>query len=484
MSLNLINLMEELFMGCKNRFYVDIMTMQQEVTGSCNLIIAKFPDGNTIRFVVDCGLFQERKYEELNETLQFDSKNIDFCLVTHNHIDHTGRLPLMVKNGFSKEIFTTESTFKLLPYALHDSFKVLHDLSNRKHSRCLYTESDVDTTLKLMRPCKYNETIEICEHVKVTFFMNGHLMGASIILVQISYPGYEDINLLFTGDYNKKNMFFDVKPIPNWVLELPLTVIQESTYGDEDRQKIERTFKTNIIECISEEGTAVVLVFSLGRMQEILYEIKIMQETGELSSEIPIYLDGKLGIKYTQLYIKDGLDIKDEMRDFLPKNLTYVDNDTRAKLLENSSKKIIITTSGMGSYGPAQTYIPEYITRENVLIQFTGYTAEGTLGHNLKNAEHGKVVHVAGLIAKKMAEVEYTTEYSAHAKADEMIAFLKQFHDLKLVLINHGEEDVKNLFAERVVREVEPKRVGVLGREYFFRVNHYGLMKSMATKFN
>ena len=171
------------------------------------------------------------------------------------------------------------------------------------------------------------------------------------------------------------------------------------------------------------------------------------------------------------------------MRDFLPENLTFVDKGIRGELLEDTHKKIIVTTSGMGSYGPAQTYLPEYIARKNALIQFSGYTAEGTLGSRLKNTETGDMVEVGGLMTRKRADVEYTTEYSAHAKADEMIEFLKQFKNLKLVLVNHGETNVKNIFAERIIDEVEPKRVGLLGREYFFRVNHRGLVKTLSTKF-
>lgn len=471
-------------MGCKNRFYVDIMAMHEEVTGSCNLIIAKFPDGNTVRFVVDCGIFQERKYEELNETLQFNPENIDFCLVTHNHADHIGRLPFMVKNGYNNEILATETTCKLLPHALYDNLKVLHDIAKRKHVKCLYDEASVGKTRDLIRPCKYNESIQIGEHVKVTFFMNGHLMGAAVILVQISYPDYEDINLLFTGDFNNKNSFFDVPPIPRWVLELPLTVIQESTYGNMDSKDIKKTFKDNIKKCLIEKGTVIALVFSLGRAQEILYELKKMQISGELDSNIPIYFDGKLAIKYTELYIKDGLDVKDSMREFLPKNLVFVDSETRPYVLESKENKIIVTTSGMGSYGPAQTYIPEYISRQNSLIHFTGFAAEGTLGSRLKNTENEEVVQVAGLMAKKRAEVKYTTEYSSHAKADEMIEFLKQFKNLELILLNHGEIEAKEIFAKRILREVETKNVGLLGRDYFFRVNPYGLVKTLTTKFN
>ena len=466
-----------------NRFYVDIMSMHQEVTGSLHLVIVKLPDGETIRFVVDCGLFQEREYDDLNYTLPFNPENVDFCLITHNHVDHIGRLPLMVKKGYNNPIYATETTCKLMPFALYDSFKVLRDVAKRKNTSCLYTEEDVSKTTHLFRPCDYEKSIYIGEYIKVTFFFNGHLIGAAIILVQIMYPNYDKINMLFTGDYNNKNMFFNVKKLPKWVLELPLTVIQEATYGNMNTCEIKKTFKSNIVKCLEKEGTVVALVFSLGRAQEILYELKTMQEEEKIKN-IPIYFDGKLAMKYTNIYLEDGLDIKDEMRDFLPRNLVFVDTITRMDVLESTEKKIILTTSGMGSYGPAQQYIPEYITRRNALIQFTGYTAEDTLGGRLKNTEIGEMVQVGGLIVEKKATVEYTTEYSAHAKADEMIDFLKQFENLKLVLVNHGEQHTKELFAERIVKEVKPKSVGLMGREYFFRINPYGLVKTLSTKFN
>lgn len=470
-------------MGREKRFYVDIMAMQEEVTGSCNIVVVKLPNGKTIRIIVDCGLFHEKQYEEMNKILPFNAEKVDFCLITHNHVDHVGKLPLMIKKGYFKKIYATESTCKLLPLALYDCFKVLKDVSKRKNDKCLYNEVDVRKTLSLLEPCKFNQTIEIDEHVKITFFNNGHLIGAALILMQIIYPGCEDINILFTGDYNNKNMFFDVKPLPEWVLELPLTVVQESTYGNMETKEIKKCFKDNIKKYIEQGKSVVTLVFSLGRAQEILYELKMMQ-VGGLLKEIPIYFDGKLARRYTSLYLKDGLDIKDDMKDFLPENLTFVDKENRAEILEDTNKKIILTTSGMGSYGPAQVYIPEYIKRENAVIYFTGYTAEGTLGKILRNTVEGKNVQIGGLIVKKQAKVEYTTEYSAHAKADEMIEFLKQFKNLKLVLVNHGETETKEVFAERIVDEVETKNVGVLGREYFFRIDSKGLERTFSTKFN
>ena len=173
-------------MGKNCRFYADIMAMNEEVTGSCNLVVVKFPNGETTRFVVDCGLFQEREYEELNQVLPFYPEHIDFCLVTHVHVDHVARLPYMVKEGFYNPIYATETTSKLLPLALSDSFKVLNHVSKRKNKKCLYSEMDVDRTLSRVKPCEFDETIDVHPNIKVTFFYNGHIVGAALILVQIS----------------------------------------------------------------------------------------------------------------------------------------------------------------------------------------------------------------------------------------------------------------------------------------------------------
>ena len=469
--------------GVRTKFYADIMSFHPEVTGSLNLVVVKYPDGTTTKFIVDCGLFQEREYSEYNKMLPFESETLDFVLVTHNHIDHTGRLPLLIKNGYNKNIYMTNITEYFIKLALNDSYKVLKNTAKRDNDKVLYSEDDVQRTLEKIIGCDYNKTVQIQPNIKATFLSNGHLIGAAMILVQISYPGCEDINILFTGDYNNKNMFFDVLPVPEWIKSLPLTIVQESTYGDMDSDEIVSCYKENILKAVNSGKTVVTPVFSLGRAQEMLYEIKTLQQSGKLSKEIPIYFDGKLAIKYTKVYLQNDIGIKEEMKDFMPENLTYVDNDLRPDLLEDENPKIILTTSGMGSYGPAQTYIPEYLAKENALIQFTGFTAEGTLGARLKNTEKGMPVDVAGLLVIKRADVEYTTEYSAHAKADEMIEFLKQFTNTKLILVNHGETDVKEKFAERILKNVTTKHVGILGREYFFRIDPYGWVKTMGTKF-
>lgn len=479
-------------MGSKENFYVDLSTDCSNVTGSCHLENVRFPNDTKTKFLVDCGLHQGKEEcsfihgktaDDLNQKLFFNPEDISFCLVTHNHVDHTGRLPLLTKGGFKGNIYMSEDTRVLLPLALNDSQKCLRDIAKRNNAKVLYSETDVEKALNLSRVCLFEKTEQIGEHIKVTYFSNGHLIGAAIILVQISYPEKEDINLLFLGDYHYKNLFLDVVDLPQWVKNLNLIVITESTYGYMDSNKIHKCFAENILRCLYNNGTVVSPVFSLGRAQEILYELRELQNMKELDVNLPIYLDGKLAINYTSLYTNGKLHIKPSMVDFLPRNLTFVDKTTRDKVLYGTDKKIILTTSGMGNYGPAQLYIPEYIKRKNSMIHFTGYTAPDTLGGKLKSAKEGETVEVGGLVMEKSGMVEYTNEFSAHAKADEIIRFLTEFRNLKLVLVTHGEEQSKDMLASRIVKEVKPKAVGIFDSRYLFRVNAYGVVKTMSTKY-
>lgn len=469
-------------MGNKSRFHADIMAMHPEVTGSCILVILKLPNRETLRIVVDCGLFHERKYDDMNETLPFNPKTIDYCFVTHNHVDHIGRLPFMVKNGYCNKIYATEDTCKLMPLALEDSIKVLQTNAKRKNKKCIYRNQDVSNTLRLLEPCNFEETMTLGRYVKATFFINGHLPGAALILLQFSYPGEEDINILFTGDYNDHNNFFDVPPLPDWVLKLPLIIVTESTYGHKNSDEVEPCFKENLLKAINANHTVIVPVFSLGRSQLILDVLKGLQESGELPLDVPVYLDGKLAYRYTEMYIDGDLNIKEEKRAFLPENFSFITDSSRQSIVRSKKRKIVLTTSGMGSHGPAPVHIYGNISRENATIHFAGYTAEGTLGRKLQNGEKGQIIDV-GVMVKKMADVYYTSEFSSHAPADVLLKVIQAPEDVRLVLINHGNIGVQEKLAERILNESEAKKVGLLGRDYFFRVDHYGLVKTLCTNF-
>ena len=482
------NLQEELNMR-DSKFYVDIMQDRTEVTGSFTIVVVKIDD-NTIKFVVDCGMYQEKGYEDQNLSFPTNPENVDFAILTHNHVDHTGRFPFLVKRGFSGKIYTSNTTRMILGRALNDNARVLLDTSKRKSVKAYYDYEDVEKTLGIVEGCDYNKPIRVHENITITFIPNGHLIGAASVLVQIHCPGVsDDINLFFSGDYNNRNLFFRVSPLRKWITRLPINIIVESTYGNMCSDEIKEVFKKNILKALKEEKTVIIPVFSLGRAQEILYYVKEMQKHYSTAFDgIPIYYDGKLSFYYTGAYEvlqKEGLvHFYKEKREFLPQNLTFVmDKNLRRDLVKHDNCKVIITTSGMGSYGPAQTYIPAYIGRENALIHFTGYCAEGTLGYKLKHAEKGDIVEVGGVNAIKMAEVEFTGEFSAHSKSDELIKLLKKFERPLFVMVNHGRDDVKDVFAKRILKETSVEHVGILGRDYLYRVDETGFVKSITVKF-
>lgn len=183
-------------MGTKLRTYVDVMALHNDVTGSCNFLVVKMPTNEMFKIVVDCGLFQEKENDGNNRDFPFDAEKIDCVLVTHNHVDHTGRLPLLTRKGYRGDILCTPATKMLMPLALADSCKVLKDTSRRNNTKQLYDEVDVQETVAMLKEVEFGKTIKLNRYMKATFFKNGHLLGAALILIQIQYENEEAINLL------------------------------------------------------------------------------------------------------------------------------------------------------------------------------------------------------------------------------------------------------------------------------------------------
>lgn len=445
--------------GKNSCFFVEISTVHSEVTGSCHICDVRFPNGKKTRFLVDLGLFQERLYDGLNFNLPFDTSNVEFVLVTHNHTDHIGRLPMLAARNYNKPIFCTDITKALMSHSLNDTQCILSRACKSQKIAPIYSLNDIKKTLGLTKGIEYETLTKITENISVECVQNGHLLGADSIFVKISYSGCDPIYLFFSGDYSNQNAFFHVNPIPKYIRELPINIILESTYGLTSTNDVIPCFSDNIIDAISRNYTVICPVFSLGRTQEILLFLKNMQLNGKLSCSIPIYLDGKLAKTYTDFYIEHSYLFKPEAQDFIPKNLSYVDKNIRRNLIADNSCKIILTSSGMGTYGPAPVYIKGYIENENALIHFTGYAAEGTLARKLADTGENEKIEISKIQYVKKCHIKYTSEFSAHAKSDELVRLIKSFTNPKLVLLNHGNFDAKQNLKCLLSQVINPEKI-------------------------
>ena len=205
-----------------------------------------------------------------------------------------------------------------------------------------------------------------------------------------------------------------------------------------------------------------------------------MQESGKIPLGVLIYLDGNLAMHFTDFYHTGKIGIKHGMQEFLPKNFQYVTTEQlRNKLVTDEKCKIIVTTSGMGKHGPAQMYIPNVLENEKAMIHFTGYCAEGTYGRILQETAEEDEIVLGGLLLTKKAKVNFTTEFSSHAKADELIELLQKFNNRLSIVVNHGRTESKQEFAKRLRSSLNTKKVGVIDNSTVFRIGPYGIVKTI-----
>ena len=433
-----------------------------------------------IKYCVDFGLHMGGR--EIGSVEAFsnnyylpDYKSIQFILLTHAHTDHEGLLPFLVRNGYRNPIYCTKATHAILYHALVDNQKCLV----REHHP-LYELTDVITTLSLIEDVEYNEPfypirkIEdekevINDRIKVTFFPNGHLLGSAQIFVQEQNYYGQRINVLFTGDYKRKNLFFDVKDIPKWIYKLPINIVIESTYGDKDSKDIKPGFKKYLLPAIERGGSVLIPVISLERTEIILYNLKRLQEEKVLSEKVPIFLiGGGLAETYVRMY-KDRKDLglNPEMQEFLPENFQIINKD----FLGLKKQKIILSTPGMMTGGTSLELARQIVTNEKNLILFTSFVVEG-IGREYLETPKGKTIRYNGYNITKHAEVRMCEEFSAHSKRDELENFLAKFHKINLLIINHGDPEIKKKFARDILnnKKINAKDVQILSKEVSFKV--------------
>lgn len=460
-------------MGERCRFYYDMQSLQNDVTGSGNLLTVRYPDATKEMLLVDFGMYQgSEEQRKRNEVIGFKPERLCGILLTHAHIDHCGRIPLLYKKGAYCRTYMTKDTMKIAEKLLNNTVTIIANDENP-----IYSKSDMISCIKEFRACEYDDIIEITSHIHAKFIRNSHIAGAAYIQVVISYPGEEDIVIVFSGDYNETNEFSDYKvKLSSELLDKPISaLILESTYGSRKKDDAETgKFEREVISYIAQGKDILVPAFAFGRFQNILKVLHDLQERGNLDKSIPIYIDGGLGVDIT--YAWQYLETVD-FKDFMPDNVIVVKD--RKPVMASKEQKIIVTTSGMCNFGPAREYIPYYISKDNAVIFITGYSSEESTARKILEAEVGDIIPVLGVMCEKKAIVTMTGQFSSHAKKEELIEFTKKYKKIGLLLIEHGNEESKLALAKACKQLPNVKDVAIVDGKTDFRCNTYGFIKSL-----
>lgn len=480
-------------------FRVDLYSWQEAVTNSMTFMAITFSDPNLRKCfgLVDCGIKQEDSDENdndnENEFLHFDPKILDFIVITHPHADHIARLPMLYNQGCKAKIYMSHMTNSLLEIALPDAEKIMLANTKLKGRKPWYNSEDTQSVLDNSVGKTFFSYFEVAENVKCMLIDNGHVMGASSVYFEIMEEGFESINYFFTGDYKPSNPLKITRGIRYIADKLDIrnknvNIVTESTYGKMGRfQKRDDDLKNNsfieeVLKGIEDSKSIFVPTLALERPLHELLELKKAQDNGMLSTDIPIYVAGKL--------LKGYLPICSRYSnvDFIPQNVRLLDQVSNkvneegyqliSELQPNKTPKIVIASSGMCQYGAAVSILHEYLPNINAKIIFTCYLAQNTLGQQIRDAQCGEMVSIAGCMTKRLAEVAETSQFSGHASPYELIELLKSFGSIKFIGIHHGDFEAKRDFAMLLNKEFPGAKIAIMGDGYFFRTSHWGLVTS------
>ena len=431
----------------------------REVTGSCYLL-----EADRRRFLIDCGM-QQGQDEKENQELPVDPRNIDFVLLTHAHIDHSGRLPLLVKGGFRGKIYTISATFDLLSIMLRDSAKIQEmdvKWENRKRKRAgkemlspLYTVKDADNTLKYIKPCDYDELIRINNSISIRFVDAGHILGSASIEVFLS-EGEVDKKVVFSGDIGNKDQ--PIVKDPQCIGSADY-VVMEATYGDRLHKKnIDFTLQLAKLfeDTFKRGGNVVIPSFAIGRTQGLLYLIREIKEKKLVSRPgFPVYVDSPLASEATRLY-DDDLDVYGDLetKDIVKKgqnpldfpDLEFTDSTQDSKAINyDPVPKVIISSSGMCEGGRIKHHLKHNLWKEESSIVFVGFQAMGTLGRTILDGIDKVTIY--GDEIRVSASIYNFTGLSAHADKEGLLEWINCFKKRPdKVFIVHVEDSVSEKF--------------------------------------
>lgn len=437
---------------------IQFMGAAQTVTGSRHLITC-----NEKKILLDCGMFQDKvsKKEGLNETFGFDPREIDYVILSHAHIDHSGCLPRLVAQGFSGPIYCTPATADLCRIMLADSAKIQESdvkyknrrllAQGRKPVKPLYTEEDVDQTVELLQPVPYDTIFEIEPGILFRFTDVGHIIGSAAVHLKLT-ENNDSRFITFTGDIGRYHDLILKEP-----QEFPQAdyILCESTYGDRLHEDIgdatKKLLDVVIHTCLEKKGKLLIPAFSLGRTQEIVYTLDRMHTNGKLP-HIPVYVDSPLSVsatdimrRYSSAYNNDILKyMKTDPDPFAFRELKFIRDVEESKALTASNEPcIIISASGMLDAGRIKHHVKNGITDKRNTILMVGYCAPNSLGRQIMDG--AKEVKIFGDMFPVICDVVTIHSYSAHADYKEMLRFLdcQDKSKVKKVFLVHGEIEVQ-----------------------------------------
>ena len=446
---------------------ITFLGANHEVTGSCTLLEAA---GR--RFLIDCGMEQGRDVYE-NQPIPVAPGEIDWVLATHAHIDHTGMLPLLVRNGFRGKIYATNSTVELCGIMLRDSAHIQEfeaEWKNRKAQRSgaelvepMYTVQDAEAAMKLFVGVDYDKRIELAPGIEVRFVDVGHLLGSASIELWIT-EGDTTTKLVFSGDIG--NLDQPIIKDPAYISEADY-VFMESTYGDrlhgprpdyvnELAKILQRTFDRG--------GNVVVPSFAVGRTQEMLYFLREIKEKGLVKGHgnFPVYIDSPLATEATRIFRDTDPDCFDaQTRALLEKGIDPINvpglrisvtSDDSRMINTDRTPKVILSASGMCEAGRIRHHLKHNLWRPECTILFVGYQAVGTLGRTLIDGAAN--VKLFGETIDVQAEICQLTGLSGHADREGLLAWVNAFSPKpKRVFVIHGEDEVENIFAQTLTEQ-------------------------------
>ena len=451
-----------------------------EVTGSCTLL-----EVCGKRYLVDCGMEQGTDVFE-NVPIPVAAGEIEAVFLTHAHIDHSGMLPKLYKDGFRGVIYTTQTTANLCAIMLRDSAHIQESEAqwrNRKAERAgdplvepVYTTQDALATISRFRPCGYGEVIRAGEGVRVRFTDIGHLLGSACIELWLAEAG-ETRKIVFSGDVGNLNqpILNDPKPVE----EADYLVI-ESTYGNRlhgGRADPIANLARVLQETLDRGGNLVIPSFAVGRTQEMLYAIRQIKQTGLLKGhdDFPVYVDSPMAVEATGIFLQCDISCLDEETAALVRagiNPIWFEGVCLSSSAEESKQinvdnrpKVILSASGMCEAGRIRHHLKHNLWGENNTILFVGYQAEGSLGRKLQNG--AKSVKLFGEEIAVNAHIETLQGTSGHADQAGLIRWLEMFKEKPgQVFVNHGDDDACTAFRDLLEQKGYKADAPYSGTEY------------------